>query len=89
MIGLKFDGPDAFGYFRPSLLRFAAILAMDEATPGGSDAKASRVPWEACIPLPSGMLLRQRPRDNMPLLSMSDIRSARVRLRRRDQAHKG
>ena len=78
-IGLKFGGSDAFDYFRSSLLRFAAILAMAEATPGGAAPKAARVPWGACVPLPSGMRLHRRPRDNMPLLSMSDIHSVRFR----------
>ena len=77
--GLKFDGSDDFDYFRPASLRFASILAMGAATPGGASATAAMVPWDARIPLPPGVRMHRRPRDNMPLLSMSDIRSVRFR----------
>ena len=46
VIGLKFDGSDAFDYFRPSLLRFAAALAAVEASPDASDVK-----WESRAPI--------------------------------------
>ena len=46
VIGRKFDGSDAFDYFRPSLLRFAAALAAVEASPDASDVK-----WESRAPI--------------------------------------
>lgn len=39
VLGLKFDGSEAFDYFRPSLIRFAATLAMVEAAPASSPVR--------------------------------------------------
>ena len=79
VIGLKFDGSDAFDYYRPTLLKYASTIAMAEAAPGGAAALAPRVKWGSCIPLPHGMRLRRRPSEDMPLLSMGVIRSLRFR----------
>ena len=78
ILSLKFDGSDAFDYFRPPLLRFATTLDSVEAA-SGQAARLANVVWETCVPLPAGMWMRRRPSDNMPLLPITDIHSVRFR----------
>ena len=74
VLGPRFDGSDAYDYFRPSLITFASALAVVEAAPPTATVK-----WETCVPLPAGMWLHRRASDNMPLLSMADYHTARFR----------
>ena len=53
-MGFKADGTQSFGFYRPSVLEFAADVTMAECKAG---TKAS--PWEVSIPVPSGMVFRK------------------------------
>ena len=75
VLGFKANGKAAYDYYRPSILEFSSALANAEFA---ADS-AKKVPLEDSTPLPSGWRLFRRVMDQMPMLSICDIRALRYR----------